>query len=214
MNLNEYENLIGALEAHAPSGLHFRNSSDAHESAVLIPLIRNADGSTSLLFEVRSSRLDAQPGDICFPGGGIEEGETAEEAALRETTEELLVRPDQVRILGRLDGMMGPGGGAIWPVIGELKEYDGSFSKDEVGEVFRVPLNFFMNTEPERYGVTLVTVPDDDFPYDKINGGRNYGWSKKHQTMLFFEYENRVIWGFTARAVWRFRKFLETIPEK
>lgn len=44
MNLNEYENLIGALEAHAPSGLHFRNSSDAHESAVLIPLIRNADG--------------------------------------------------------------------------------------------------------------------------------------------------------------------------
>ncbi|MEE0955934.1 MAG: CoA pyrophosphatase [Eubacterium sp.] len=211
MLTNNYAALTAALEAHGPSGLHFRNSSDAHESAVLIPLVKEKDGSASLLFEVRSSRLDAQPGDICFPGGRMEEGETAEETAIRETAEELLVKPSQVSILGRLDGMMGPTGGAIWPVVGELKDYDGNFSKDEVGEVFKVPLDFFLNTEPERYGTTLVTVPDDDFPYDKINGGRNYGWGKKHQTMLFFEYKDRVIWGFTARAVWRFRKFLETI---
>lgn len=150
MLTNNYAALTAALEAHGPSGLHFRNSSDAHESAVLIPLVKEKDGSASLLFEVRSSRLDAQPGDICFPGGRMEEGETAEETAIRETAEELLVKPSQVSILGRLDGMMGPTGGAIWPVVGELKDYDGNFSKDEVGEVFKVPLDFFLNTEPER----------------------------------------------------------------
>lgn len=206
-----YKDLIAKLETGNSGRIHFRNSSDAHESAILIPLIREADGSTSLLFEVRSGKLETQPGDICFPGGGMDGEETAEEAAQRELTEELLVKPEQVQILGRLDGMMGPTGGAIWPVFGTLSDYDGRFSEDEVEEVFTVPLDFFLHTEPERYRTTLITVPDDDFPYDRINGGRNYGWGRKDQQMLFFEYRDRVIWGFTARAVWRFRKYLEQV---
>ena len=49
-------------------------------SAVMIPVLETPEG-LHLLFEVRSEKLEHQPGDICFPGGGIEEGETPEEAA-------------------------------------------------------------------------------------------------------------------------------------
>lgn len=58
------------------------------------------NGEDALLFEVRSKRLEMQPGEICFPGGRIESGETPETAALRELWEELRVPSRQVTLLG------------------------------------------------------------------------------------------------------------------
>ena len=58
------------------------------KNAVLIPLVETG-GELSILFEVRQTGI-RQGGEICFPGGGIEENETAEEAAVREASEELL----------------------------------------------------------------------------------------------------------------------------
>ena len=46
------------------------------EYAVLVPLVECPEGP-SLLFEVRAETLDHQPGEVCFPGGGLEPGETA-----------------------------------------------------------------------------------------------------------------------------------------
>ena len=48
-------------------------------AAILLPLV-TVDGRDALLFEVRSKRLEMQPGEICFPGGRIESGETPERA--------------------------------------------------------------------------------------------------------------------------------------
>ena len=65
--------------------------------AVLVPLI-NISGVTYLIFEKRSNKLKRQPGEICFPGGKLEENETMQECAVRETEEELLIfrtRPTQ-----------------------------------------------------------------------------------------------------------------------
>ena len=66
----------------------------ARKSAVCIPLIDTADGF-DVLFEIRSSQIQSQPGDVCFPGGMVEPGETEAQAAVREMREELLV--DQYR---------------------------------------------------------------------------------------------------------------------
>ncbi|NEU34154.1 CoA pyrophosphatase, partial [bacterium LRH843] len=57
--------------------------------AVLVPLVQKQD-ELHVLFEVRAHHLRRQPGEICFPGGKIEPNDsTPQDAAVRETTEEL-----------------------------------------------------------------------------------------------------------------------------
>ncbi|HMA60291.1 MAG TPA: NUDIX domain-containing protein, partial [Halanaerobiales bacterium] len=55
--------------------------------AVLVPMLRLED-KLHLIYEIRSEEIGTQPGEVSFPGGRIEEGETAREAAVRETEEE------------------------------------------------------------------------------------------------------------------------------
>jgi len=52
--------------------------------SVLVPLVEK-DGKLNLLFEKRASGLKRQPGEVCFPGGKVEEGETASESYLALT---------------------------------------------------------------------------------------------------------------------------------
>jgi len=168
-------------------------------SAVMIPVLETAEG-LRLLFEVRSEELVHQPGDICFPGGRIEEGETAEEAALRELTEELLISADQVEIIGPAD-VFAAGSGYVYPYVCLLKAYDFRFNEEEVADVFTVPISFFMDHEPEMHTVIYKPVFGEDFPFEKIHGGRDYGWRAHENSILFYEYEGRVIWGMTAKIV-------------
>ena len=69
---------------------------------------------------------------------------------------------------------------------------------------FYVPLSFFENTPAKVYEVDWKPVFPEDFPFDKIYGGRNYGWRPRKSRIRFYEYENRVIWGMTARIIENF----------
>ena len=69
--------------------------------AVLVPMVETGQG-TGLLLEVRTEYVK-QPGEICFPGGKIEEDETPVTAALRETCEELGISAGDVEIVKELD---------------------------------------------------------------------------------------------------------------
>lgn len=168
--------------------------------AVLIPMI-DIDGITYLLFEKRSDKLRHHPGEMCFPGGKLEAGESLQECAVRETVEELLVERKQIEVIGPGDIYISPFNLMIYPYIGVIKDYQNTFSTDEVDEIIKVPLEFFRNRQPEMYESKLINEPPKDFPYEWIHGGTNYSWAKGKYEILFYKYENWSIWGMTAQIV-------------
>lgn len=177
-------------------------------SAVLVPLV-TVDQELCLLYEKRASKLDHQPGEICFPGGRMEDGETTSETAVREACEELLISEPQIHILGKMNGVMGPTGAPVWPVIAELTDYRNTFSTDEVDEVFTVPLTWFRCHPAESYDTILKTVPQEGFPYDLIPGGENYPFAYKHRRMYFYRFPGNPIWGLTANITDCFMQMTE-----
>ena len=91
------------------------------DAAVLVPLVEVA-GRTHVLFEVRSKELRRQPGEISFPGGKIDPGEDAREAAVREAHEELQVPLSSIELLGPLDYILSPTGVRLFPYVGRVLE--------------------------------------------------------------------------------------------
>lgn len=200
--MQDYEKILSQMKAkwqHRHPGYLSRITHG--QSAVFIPIVMT-DDEPAILYEVRAATLHHQPNEVSFPGGGIEAGETPETAAIRETCEELLVKPAQIEMIAPLDGENGPTGAPIWPHIGVLHDYKGTFSTDEVDHVFTVPVSWLLNTKPDRYWTTLVTVPDDDFPFDLIPGGKNYPFRKKRHQILFYKRPEAVIWGVTAQLTY------------
>ncbi len=177
-----------------------KRPADDKQSAVLIPLIETKNG-LEILFEMRALDLVVQPGDICLPGGRIETGETSREAAIRETCEELLVQSAQIQVLAPMDGVLGPAQTIIWPYLATLEGYHNTFSEAEVDHVFTIPLDWFLSQEPERHVSWMINQPEEDFPYELIHGGKNYGFRKRPHEMLFYKHDHATIWGATARIV-------------
>lgn len=194
---------LNSIYSHSPRLI---GEDDFFKAAVCIPLLETAH-DYEILFEVRSKKIPDQPGDVCLPGGALEPAESFEDACVRETCEELLIRPEQIRIIGEAD-ILHVRNTLIRPFVGLLTAYSGTFSKAEVEEVFQVPLSYFLETEPEKYPVESIPKPSDDFPFDRIQGGRNYQWRTMRTDELFYEYDGHVIWGLTARLVHAFCRIL------
>lgn len=71
-------------------------------SAVLVPLYQDAEGIVRIVLTRRPDTMRTHPGDVVFPGGRIEPGETTVEAALREAWEEVAIPRESVEVLGGL----------------------------------------------------------------------------------------------------------------
>ncbi len=178
-------------------------------SAVVLPIIRK-DGCLCVLFEERAHGLKRQPGDICFPGGRIEQGEEPMDAALRETCEELLLKKDRIEIISRLDPILGPGNHFIFPYLGVIRGYDGSYFEEEVDHVFSIPLDYLMDQKPSLYRNKMTQEMPGDFPFHLVRGGRNYPFRGHTVDMYFYETDEGVIWGATSRIL---RRFLEILRQ-
>ena len=164
-------------------------------TAVLIPLVE-VDGELHVLFQVRSRNVD-QPGEVSFPGGHVEPGESPAEAAVREACEELLLRPEQVELLAPMHRLADRGSLVIDSFLGVLHGYEGSFLPEEVERVFTLPLSFFFEQAPETYRAALRFEPPESFPFALIPGGRDYPFIPVPRRMYFYRTEP-VIWGLTA----------------
>lgn len=167
---------------------------------VFVPLIDKM-GASYLLFEKRSDKLRHHPGEICFPGGKLEVGESLQECAIRETMEELQITSAQIEVIGPGDIYISPFNLMIYPFLGRIKDYKDTFGKDEVEEIIKIPLDFFKNNQPKKFETKLIHEPPKDFPYEWIPGGTKYPWAKGSYDLLFYDYQDFIIWGMTAQLV-------------
>ena len=172
------------------------------EFAVLILLVQKADG-LYFLFEKRAATIK-QPGDVCFPGGRLEAGESVEACALRETYEEIGLR--HIEILGKYGTQYELASIAMHAVVGIVPEAELKnlrLSEAEVAEVFTVPVRFFAETEPYIYEQDIVQ-DTAGFPYEMLGIRSDYKWRVGHKQIAIYRYEDKIIWGLTASFVRHF----------
>ncbi|WP_373047420.1 NUDIX hydrolase [Vulgatibacter sp.] len=177
-----------AVEGRAVGGLADAGADPERQlrpASVLIPLYEER-GEPGVVLLRRSDHLGKHPGQIAFPGGGRDGCEDELACALRESQEEVGLRPEQVEILGRLDRYATITGYLVSPFIGRLRRWPLDLVPDpsEVAAILHVPIARLI--EPGALRVSTF-------------GGT--------RTVNFFEWGGEhVIWGATARML---RQLLE-----
>ena len=177
--------------------------------AVLVPLVER-EGELSVLYEVRARTLRRQPGEVCFPGGRMEAGETAEDCALRETWEELAIPPSAVHVLGRLDFIAHRANFLMQPVLARV---DGAAldamcpSPAEVEETFLVPLAHLLDHPPLEYEYRLVPETRG-FPNELVGIPEDYRWQPGRENVPVYPWGKHAIWGLTGRITRNLVKLL------
>ena len=155
-------------------------------AAVLIPVVDHANGSTLLLTR-RSDSLASHTGQIAFPGGRLDAGETVVQAALREAMEEVGLSPDHVEPLGLSDAYETVTGFLVTPVVAWVRPgFILKTDPSEVADAFETPWDFLMDEANHRR----------EF-YDAPDGTRRWFWA--------MPWGERYIWGATAgmlRSLW------------
>jgi 8-oxo-dGTP pyrophosphatase MutT (NUDIX family) len=150
------------------------------KAAVLVPILKTAIGF-ELLFTVRSSQLSSHAGEISFPGGRLDEGESIDDAARREAFEEIGLTVTSEHILGYLDDVPSPAKYIVTPVVAVLeKPLDFILSQAEVEEIFTADLSKLAGLEPKSE--------------ERILQGHR-------RVIHFYTYQERVIWGLTGNVV-------------
>lgn len=204
-----YEKIREALQSRPP---RIENENDYFTSAVLIPLV-SYKGQLRVLFEVRSSTLSWQPGEICFPGGRIEHDDGSPlAAAIRETSEEIGVHGELIQPLGALDYIVSPIGVILYPFVGFIEKAEAVVpSCDEVGKIFSVPLDYLMAAEPLIGRMEVATRPLGEFPIHLLPDRYPQDWKRRAEyEVLFYQYKEYVIWGLTAKVL---HKFIQVCKE-
>jgi len=199
--------IINKVKDRVPKPLEIKN-----EYAVVIPLIKVGE-NWSIIYEVRAKSLKRQPGEISFPGGKVENGESHRQAALREAMEELNLKEDNINIIGELDYLVARDNTTIYSFLAIIENMDINhikWNKDEVDHIFTVPIEFLVANEPKPYYIELRPAINNDFPYNLIPNGKDYNWRTGKESVYFYIYKDYVIWGYTAKMT---KRFIDIIKE-
>ncbi|WP_214817146.1 CoA pyrophosphatase [Exiguobacterium sp. s131] len=174
-------------------------------AAVLIPLVQ-IDQDWHVVFEVRAHTMRQQPGEISFPGGRLEKGETPVEAAIRETCEELEVSADKVEVVGKLRPLATPHRQLIYPFVGILSEVPSVEGTDEVDHLFTVPVSTLLMIDPFHGEMEWTMSPDQNIPLDRLANAKAYEKRVIKMREPFYEHEDYIIWGLTGKFLTQFIK--------
>lgn len=157
-------------------------------AAVLVPLTFHQD-EWHILFTRRTERVESHKGQVSFPGGACDEGETTpEQTALREAEEEIGLKPADVKVLGRLSRLVTISSFRVSPIVGVIPwPYAFRVAGVEVARVFTIPLLWLAN--------------------------RNNYWEfslreSERSLIAYHPYNGELLWGATARMTVNFLKTL------
>jgi 8-oxo-dGTP pyrophosphatase MutT (NUDIX family) len=148
-------------------------------AAVLVPLVWH-DDEWHLLLTRRTDIVESHKGQVSFPGGACDEGETTpEQTALREAEEEIGIQPEHVRVLGRLANLVTITYFRVTPVVGVVR-WPAVFrvGENEVARIFTMPLGWLAN-------------PANRWQFE-LPGTRR-------TLIAFHPYDGELLWGATAR---------------
>jgi 8-oxo-dGTP pyrophosphatase MutT (NUDIX family) len=171
------ETLARCLSARSRASL----TGPGRAAAVLIPLFER-DGEVFVVLIKRSETLQHHRGQYALPGGTRDPRDaTIVDTALRESLEEVGIRPADVRVLGLLDDRATGTGFVITPVVGWIPPaYTFVTDASEVAFVLELPLHHFL--APPRADMV------------RLEG-------RREQVVYSFEVNGHLIWGATARIL-------------
>ena len=160
-------------------------------AAVLLPLMYYQN-EWHILYTRRTDRVESHKGQVSFPGGACDEGETTpEQTALREADEEIGMNPADVKVLGRLSRLITISSFRVSPIVGVIPwPYAFRVAGVEVARVFTIPLLWLAN--------------------------RNNYWEfslqeSERSLIAYHPYDGELLWGATARMTVSFLKTIELL---
>jgi 8-oxo-dGTP pyrophosphatase MutT (NUDIX family) len=157
-------------------------------AAVLVPLVF-FQNEWHVLYTRRTDRVESHKGQVSFPGGACDEGETTpEETALREADEEIGINPADVKVIGKLSRMVTISKFRVTPVVGVVPfPYAFKTSGAEVARVFTIPLLWLAN----RNNYWEFSMPGSE-----------------RTLIAYHPYDGELLWGATARMTINFLMLL------
>ena len=143
-----------------------RGANQGLRHAAVSIVVVDAEGEAAFILTKRSPRLNAHSGQFALPGGRVDEGETALEAALREMREEINVNLTSDHLMGTLDDYPTRSGYRITPfVFWADKEIKPKANPSEVAIIYNVPFRELAHPEAPEF----ASIPESDRPLIRLN---------------------------------------------
>jgi 8-oxo-dGTP pyrophosphatase MutT (NUDIX family) len=199
------------------SDKHLIGTEKYFKASVAIPIFIK-DQQEHIIFEKRAAEI-RQGGEVSLPGGECENYEDdSSVTAIRETCEELGIQKEKIIYLGKFGQLITPFGALIDVHIVQLLilEFEElNFDKTEVELVFSLPVNFFIENQPEVFYAKAQVIPiytDENgnqielFPAKKFNLPEKYSkpWGTHKHRILVYKSEPEIVWGMTAEIIYDF----------
>ncbi len=194
--LRPVETAARSITVHDLTRFMVPDDADGVRRSAVLMLFGEGPSGPDLLLTERAHHMRSHPGQVSFPGGSIDPGETPEQTALREAQEETGLDPAGVEVFAELPELwLPPSNFAVVPVLAWWRESSpvSVLSPDEVHAVYRVPISELRD------------------PAHRITVHGPRGW--KSPGFLIGDDHDVILWGFTGGVVARLFEFLGWIED-